>query len=107
MKKLFKLIAFKSVKFITRIASTILFAGESFKQNDVIKPHFTYCDYSETLRLMPHNYLIAYRNMGHYVPDIDGAIKNDRAIKIFLVLRELKFEGDKNKVIEHLNRTLN
>lgn len=56
---------------------------------------------------MPHNYLIAYRNMGHYVPDIDGAIKNDRAIKIFLVLRELKFEGDKNKVIEHLNRTLN
>lgn len=55
---------------------------------------------------MPHNYLIAYRNMGHYVPDIDAAIKDDKAIKIFVVLRKMKFESDKVKVIEHLNRTL-
>lgn len=103
----------KFILFLCRIAGTILFADKHVenmrrkKQQD--QQHFTFCDYSKTIRLMPQNYMVAfatYNDHGHFIADPDAAINDKLATKVFLMLRGLRFEKNTSNVVQSLNTLL-
>jgi hypothetical protein len=62
---------------------------------------------SNTIRLMPQNYMVAFQSYGHWIVDPDAAIDDKLAAKIFITLRkgELKF-GHPDKCVTALNSLL-
>lgn len=69
---------------------------------------FIYEEGSNTIRLMPENYLIAFgqgKGYDHWIVDVDAAVKDKLAAKIFLIVRSEKF-NTASKVIEKLNKLL-
>lgn len=95
----------KIVLFLMRIAGMILFAGEDNKP----PRKFTYCDYSKTIRLMPENYMVAVSrsNDGYnFIADPDAAIPDKLAVPVFITLRRLRFEYNRENILTELNRLL-
>ena len=72
-----------------------------------MKRYFKYEGNSQTLRLMPENYLVAFYNFGYFVVDPDAAIPDVLASSIFIKLRihDLKF-GKPDIVASTLNDTI-
>ena len=58
-------------------------------------PSFQYSAATDTMRLMPQNYLVAYRRAGsaQWILDADGAISDDIACNVLRVLRKNLFSG--------------
>ena len=72
-----------------------------------MKRHFKYEEGSQTIRLMPENYLVAFYNFGYFVIDPDSAIPDTLASSIFIKLRihDLKF-GKPDIVASILSSTI-
>jgi hypothetical protein len=47
------------------------------------KAKVIYSESTDTLRLMPQNYLLAYREKGHWIIDPDMAVDKDLAVRVF------------------------
>jgi len=91
----------KIVLFFMRLAGMILFTGESNKP----PRKFTYCDYSKTIRLMPQNYLVAvsrYDDGYNFIADPDAAISSKLAVPVFITLRRLRFERNRETILTEL-----
>lgn len=72
-----------------------------------MKQEFTYDSHSNTIRLMPQNYLVAvhrYGTHGDFIADPDAAIEDSLAVGIFLKLRNRKMMV---KSMDHLLNDLN
>lgn len=70
------------------------------------KQTFTHCAYSNTIRLMPQNYCIAHKDYGFWLCDIDAAIKDKLAAKIFITVRKDSFITDNATLLNKLNKLL-
>lgn len=73
-----------------------------------MEKHFKYCEYSSTIRLFPANYCVAvkkYDSFGHFVAEVDAAVDDKLAAKIFLTLRACQFKKQE-ETLEKLNSLL-
>ena len=52
---------------------------------------FSWCDSTDTIRLMPSNRLVAYKRQGRWICDPDLAVPQNMAVKCFKAL--LKHEN--------------
>lgn len=55
--------------------------------------HVAYKEQSETIRLFPQNYLIAFDRGGRWIIDPDKAIPEDLAVEFFKVYMRLPHSG--------------
>jgi hypothetical protein len=65
-----------------------------------------YDSYSDTIRQMPENYLIAERTVGsRWVTDTDGAADKELATKVFLALFEFenKYARNGQELVDRIN----
>ena len=66
--------------------------------------HFSYCVYSDTIRLWPQNYMIAIIQPDKtMLPDIDSAVPSRLATDIFKTMRDIRMEKNKQIIIAKLN----
>jgi len=68
-----------------------------------------YCEYSDTIRIMPQNYCLLYRNGGAWTLYFDAAISPEILHKTldFLLIHTNKFQKDGDRTANELNEFLN
>lgn len=67
-------------------------------------PSLFYCEYSDTIRQKPENYIICNRQLGAWVCNPDLASNKELSIKVFTALFEYenKYEKDALKLISRI-----
>lgn len=67
-------------------------------------PSLFYCEYSDTIRQKPENYIICSRQLGIWICNPDLASNKELSIKVFTALFEYenKYEKDALKLISRI-----
>ena len=63
-----------------------------FRVDTIPGNHLVYNAATDTIRQMPQNYLIAYREHGRWICDTDGAADQGLAVQVFLRLYKYDYQ---------------